>query len=117
MHPSLSIALASLDEYIEYLSGIRNQLAQGGDAEALVSAQVKRNLGTRGRPRNAKRKTEGGGSPRKKEVAQFLKNHGPSKRAEIHEGTKMPLGTLAYVLNDKSRFMRLTDGRWDLKAA
>jgi hypothetical protein len=119
MHPSLSMTLASLDEYIAYLTEIRSQLAQGGRAKPSQET-VKHVPRTRSRSRRTikvKNKTSTDGSARKNEVAQFIKTHGPSKRADIRSGTKMPVGTLAYVLNDKERFTRLPDGRWDIKAA
>ena len=116
MHPSLSTALTSLDEYIAYLSEIRSQLSQGGKAQALAVAHIPKTQRRQAR-RGHKSQSNNDGSARKNEVAQFIKAHGPSKRGEIKAGTKVPAGTLAYVLNDKTRFIRLADGRWDNKAA
>jgi hypothetical protein len=50
---------------------------------------------------------------RVQQVAQFLREHGSAKRSVIQEETGIPLGTVCSVLNDKSRFKRLEDGRWD----
>jgi hypothetical protein len=50
---------------------------------------------------------------RVQQVAQFLREHGSAKRSVIQKETGIPLGTVCSVLNDKSRFKRLEDGRWD----
>lgn len=111
MHPSLSAALASLDEYIDYLGEVRTQLAQGGMANGLMpSMKAGRKLAKR--TTTKKHRTANGGG-RKEEVAKFIKSHGPAKRSDILAGTKVPTGTLAYALNDKTMFKRLPDGRWD----
>jgi hypothetical protein len=47
-----------------------------------------------------------GKSTRKDEVAQFIRERGGSaKRSVIIAGTGIPKGTVAYVLNDKTRFV------------
>lgn len=47
-----------------------------------------------------------GKSTRKDEVAKFIRDCGGSaKRSAIIAGTGIPKGTVAYVLNDKSRFV------------
>jgi len=48
---------------------------------------------------------------RKDALAEFLREHGPSTRAEILHGLAIPPGSIAYVLNDKNRFV-LVDGKW-----
>jgi hypothetical protein len=46
-----------------------------------------------------------GRSTRKDEVAKFIRDRGGcAKRSDIIAGTGIPKGTVAYVLNDKSRF-------------
>jgi hypothetical protein len=52
---------------------------------------------------------------RKQTLIDFLKQHGPSVRGQIMEQTKMPRGTLAFLLNDKETFSRLDDGRWMIR--
>ncbi len=49
---------------------------------------------------------------RKAEVAEFIRTHGPSTRSEILAGTDIPKGTIAYCLNDKTRFVDGDDGKW-----
>jgi hypothetical protein len=51
---------------------------------------------------------------RKYEVAEFIRENGPSKRVDIVTGAKLPPGTVAQCLNDKERFRLLPGGRWDL---
>jgi hypothetical protein len=113
MHPSLSAALASLDDYIVYLTEIRSQLAQGGLANGFMPPTSK--TAKRAAKRVTKRTTTNG-KGRKDEVAKFIKAHGPSKRKEILKGTSVPAGTIAYALNDKTMFKRLPDGKWDIAA-
>jgi len=56
-----------------------------------------------------------GRSKRKDEVATFIREHGGSaSRAEIIVGTGIPKGTIAYVLNDISRFRR-RDHKWHVR--
>jgi hypothetical protein len=48
-----------------------------------------------------------GKSTRKDEVAKFIRDRGGcAKRSDIIAGTGIPKGTIAYVLNDKNRFVR-----------
>lgn len=48
---------------------------------------------------------------RKDGLAEFLREHGPSTRAEILRGLTIPPGSIAYVLNDRNRFV-LVEGKW-----
>jgi hypothetical protein len=48
---------------------------------------------------------------RKDALAEFLREHGPSTRAEILHGLAIPPGSIAYVLNDRNRFV-LVEGKW-----
>jgi len=48
---------------------------------------------------------------RKDIVAEFLRQHGPSTRAQILAGAGIPPGSVAFVLNDKAWFF-LKDGKW-----
>jgi hypothetical protein len=48
---------------------------------------------------------------RKDIVAEYIRQYGPSARADILAGTGIPPGSVAFVLNDKSRFV-LKDGKW-----
>jgi hypothetical protein len=48
---------------------------------------------------------------RKDIVAEYIRQYGPSARADILAGTGIPPGSVAFVLNDKARFT-LKDGKW-----
>jgi hypothetical protein len=56
-------------------------------------------------------------SGRRGEAIKFLKEHGPTKTGEIVKQTKIPAGTIGYLLRDKSIFVRDAQGRWSLKTA
>ena len=56
---------------------------------------------------------ESDGMNRKQQVALFLFNNGPKGRKEIIAELGVPIGTAAYVLNDKSIF-RNEGGVWSL---
>lgn len=48
---------------------------------------------------------------RKDTIEKLLREHGPLPRKQILEMTGIPIGTLAYVLNDKKSFYN-KDGKW-----
>jgi hypothetical protein len=50
---------------------------------------------------------------RMKQLKEFLKAHGPTRRGAILEGTGIPVGTLGMLLK-KGPFYRDTEGRWNL---
>lgn len=52
---------------------------------------------------------------RKEVLKDFLTTRGPSRRKDILTETKMPKGTVAFLLNDKETFQRLSDGRWRVR--
>lgn len=51
---------------------------------------------------------------RKDAVAKLIREQGPQSRREIIEKTGFPEGTVAYVLNDKNRFVSTQDDKWDI---
>jgi hypothetical protein len=51
---------------------------------------------------------------RKKQVADFLAEHGPATRSQILHGVAIPNGSLANVLLDKELFEQNEVGRWTL---
>lgn len=86
-------AIALLDQKIESLKTLRNQLAsEFGQAHSSAANGHNR-------------------ISRKDQVKNFIKEHGPSTRAEIIQGTGIPVGTVAYVLNDEERFVARR-GKW-----
>lgn len=56
-----------------------------------------------------------GKKTRKQFLVDFLREHGPQTRKEIREKANLPLGTIAFLLNDKDTFQRLQDGKWAAK--
>jgi len=54
---------------------------------------------------------------RKEELKQFLVSNGPSKRAKIIAESGIPRGTIAYLLNSNSEFVRRDDGKWQVDVA
>lgn len=51
---------------------------------------------------------------RKGALINLLKSEGPLHRRDILTKTNFPVGTIAYLLNDKETFTHRRDGRWDL---
>jgi len=49
---------------------------------------------------------------RKDLVAEFLKTHGPSTRAEIMAATGIGASTYAFCMKDGKRFVKGEDGKW-----
>lgn len=52
---------------------------------------------------------------RKQAIVDLIIQEGPLTRAEIVSKTGLPLGTIAFVLNDKRTFYN-EGGKWNLKA-
>ena len=52
---------------------------------------------------------------RKDEVIAFLKTHGATKAKDISKETKIPQGSIGWILNDKETFTRNDEGKWSLK--
>ena len=49
---------------------------------------------------------------RKKQVAEFLAEHGPATRSQILHAVGIPNGSLANVLLDKALFEQNASGAW-----
>jgi len=60
---------------------------------------------------------KGQNGKRKEELKQFLVSNGPSKRAKIIAESGIPRGTIAYLLNSNSEFVRRNDGKWQVDIA
>ncbi len=52
---------------------------------------------------------------RRKELRDFLFKHGPMKAPEIAKKSKIPRGTIDYLLAQVDHFERLDDGTWKPK--
>jgi hypothetical protein len=96
-------AVALIDQKIESLKKLRDQLVQEFGQSAPLKAVAASVPGLNG----------GGRVNRKDQVADYIRLHGPSSRPDIIAGTGIPVGTVAYVLNDKERF-QARRGKWNV---
>lgn len=114
IHPDIKKAIEIIDQRIEALRAVRASLAREFGMEDIVAPSVS----PVSKP--APRQTVISLIPvearltRKEQVAEYLKQHGPSKRKEIAAGLGIPEGTVSFVLNDKERFANVEHGKWDL---
>lgn len=67
-------------------------------------------------PATTVRQKRGRPPARRMQLIDYLREHGPKKRAEIIEETGMPVGTVAYLLNGEE-FTHDSKGRWSLAAS
>jgi hypothetical protein len=97
-------AVALIDQKIVSLKKLRDQLAQEFGQAAPLKAAIASIAGS----------NRAGRVSRKDQVEKFIKEHGPASRPEIIEATGIPVGTVAYVLNDKQRFFA-RKGKWHVR--
>ena len=115
MHSDIEKAIGLIDQRIQALQNIRGQLIQefgGAETGTVARQQTAPTAPMPSKPRASDQRRNG--STRKEQVAEFIRQNGPTSRAKIIEGTSIPTGTIAYCLNDKTRFRQLKDGKWDL---
>ena len=114
LDPEIEAAVARLDQRIAKLQKAKESLlAAFSDS---VSEQIQKP--TRARPKRAKDRSASprvGSRTRREEMVAFFRENGPARRAEIVAKTRIPVGTAAYLLNDKRMFRRLESGRWNLR--
>jgi hypothetical protein len=101
-------AIEIIDQRIQSLQRIKEMLVKefGGEGAAL-SGQV--SLFEPSISTTPFKKT------RKQFLVDFFREHGAQTRQAIREKTALPLGTVAFLLNDKDTFQRLPDGKWTIK--
>lgn len=107
MHPDIAKAIAVLDQRIAALTEIRARLSSEFSDNGIATDSKRASQTTHASS------TRNGGT-RKEALVSFLKTTGPSTRREILEQTRMPEGTIATCLNDRERFRRRNDGRWEV---
>ena len=112
--------IALIDRRISKLQRIKTLLLEefGASKEVqipLPSALDDPAFSVRSRPIRRKARKRRSGKTRKNMVKEFLQAQGPSKRKDIVESLKIPVGTVAFVLHDKETFVRDDDGRWDAR--
>ena len=97
-------AIEIIEARISSLQQIRNMLLEefGVDNLKLDSSIAPQNT------------TSSGSETRKQAVVKLLKAEGPLSRRDIRTKTAFPLGTIAYVLNDKETFKRSKGGKWSV---
>jgi hypothetical protein len=125
MSSEIDKAIELIEEKIAALQKVRDTLVEMFDAPDSLRRRV---LASRGAPYPldaaagptvplASLLGSGNGNSkvtRKDQVAKFIREHGGSAtRSEIIDGTRIPKGTVAYVLNDESRF-RGREGKWTI---
>jgi hypothetical protein len=100
IQPEILKAIEIIDQRIESLKQIRDNLAREFGMDGLMksppAAETPLQLPFIG----------GEGKTSKDKIANFLRHNGPSSRKEIADGTGIPMGTVSYALNDKTRFSR-----------
>jgi hypothetical protein len=115
MHSDIAKAIDLIEQRIQALQNIRAQLVQEfTGAEEAKSNLPKDTPAVVLPPRMTRHNHPRNGGTRKDQVAHFIRQNGPSLRTQIIEGTQIPVGTIAYCLNDKTRFQQRKDGKWDL---
>lgn len=111
-------AIRIIDAKIASLQEARNRLADAfgvsdDSYQKAASSTTPRNIQSVSAPH-----ASGHGPPkgRKKQLAQFLLEHGPTSRADIAANSVLPDGTVSFCLSNKRFFSRMEDGKWDLTA-
>ena len=104
MDPEIAATIQKLSDRIEKLTRIRDMLiAEYGidtSASNVTSAQIS---------------GPGHTLTRKKQVIAYLDQNGPTKSRDIVAGAGVPRGTVGWILRG-SEFLRLSGGKWDLRA-
>ncbi len=106
--PDIRRAIEIVDQRIQSLQKIKEMFLKEFGGEEIPS-EGQQTLWLPPSPPGQVKKT------RKDTLIDFLKMHGPTNRKEIEAKTGLPKGTIAFALNDKDLFQRLSDGRWTVK--
>lgn len=105
--PDIRRAIEIIDQRIQSLQRIREMLIKefGVDEGPLAIFSSNATVPSEAPPTKT----------RKQFLAEFLRTNGPTTRKDIETKTGLPKGTIAFALNDKNFFQRLSDGRWTVK--
>src|SRR5271157_3268213 len=105
MHSDIAKAIELIDQRIAALQNIRSQLAhEFGDEAERAAVRTAINVPAVA-PQTVPIRNNGRGQlTRKEQVAEFLRTHGSASRSEIIRETRIPMGTVAYCLNDENMF-------------
>jgi hypothetical protein len=104
MHPDIEKAIGLIDRKIAGLQRVKQTLLDEFGEKA-VSVDNKTFL--------SPRKTKKVKKTRKVAIMKLLHEEGPLARSEILQKTGFPLGTVSFILNDKTTFSN-KDGKWQL---
>jgi len=111
IQPDILKAIEIINQRIESLKQIRDNLAREFGMDAIMKSAPAKEISFQ-----LPFITGGESKTSKDKIADFLKHNGPSSRKEIAEGTGVPMGTVSYALNDKTRFSRDEHG-WTVASA
>ena len=106
MSPDIQRVIEIIDQRIQSLQRIKEMLLKEFEVEQPLPGE--RRVHIPGMQPEGKK-------TRKQFLVDFLREHGPQTRKEIREKANLPLGTIAFLLNDKDTFQRLQDGKWAAK--
>lgn len=112
MDAATQAMIGTLDKRISKLQEIRRLLVEEFGEEALspVVDTGKRQIAAPAAPTiHAKTGNE---KPRKIQIHEWLKAHGPSTRGEILKGTQFPGGTVGSLLSQCPELFESRDGKW-----
>lgn len=115
MDATLRNTVAWLEHRISVLQRAKDTLLEVAQAEGPGETQVAVSRRLAGEAPKRRTRPSKAKKTRKRLMIDFIRENGPATRREIIEGTGIPMGTVAYCLNDKKTFIRSEDGRWDVR--
>jgi hypothetical protein len=113
MDAEIKAIIESIDRAIEKYSNKLRSLRQA--REEVIKRFGETNLNDDKQEPQAKPKGKPTKPTRKEEIIAWFKAHGRHKTEELHEGTNIPLGSIHWILSDKTTFDRDEQGRYGLK--
>jgi hypothetical protein len=112
LNQEIRAAIHHIDQRVAKLLKLKEMLLEEFSVEAEPIHSSSAATCRRGPKKSASPKAK---KTRRQDLVNFLKLNGPSRRREMLEKTGVPKGTIAYLLADKKTFIRLEDGRWDVR--
>jgi hypothetical protein len=109
MSPDIQRVIEIIDQRIQSLKKVKEMLLKEFGVEQPLDGERRVNWDQIPDVQPEAKKT------RKQFLVDFLREHGPQTRREIREKANLPLGTIAFLLNDKETFQHLPGGKWAAK--
>lgn len=106
MSPDIQRVIEIIDQRIQSLKKVKEMLLKEFGVEQPLPGEQRVHISDM-QPEGKK--------TRKQFLVDFLREHGPQTRKEIREKANLPLGTIAFLLNDKETFQHLPGGKWAAK--